>query len=98
MGIKTAKTDRFLRDIFAYFSIVIFVLWVSSVIESFIPLDSRWLMLASQAFFVIKVTFVAGLIVVPILLFLKDPLLIRIGLVTILIILIRVLLVAGTYE
>lgn len=92
MNIKHSKTETFLNNVFIYFSVMIFVLWISSVIESFVPLDSRWLIITLQALFVIKITFILGLLLIPLLLFFKNPLIIRIGLAVVLIILICILL------
>ena len=51
MNITDAKIVAFLKTVFIYFFVMISVLWTSSVIESFIPLDSRWLIIIVQAFF-----------------------------------------------
>jgi hypothetical protein len=80
---------------FIYIAVMVFVLWISSVIESFVPPGSGWLIIILQAFFVIKVTLILGLLLIPLLLFFKNPLIIGLGSAAILIILIRLLVMSN---
>ena len=45
------------KIVFVYLAVVVFILWVCSVIESFIPCSWKWFLAAMQIFFIIKVTF-----------------------------------------
>jgi len=87
-----SKSILFLETVLTYIAVMVFILWICSVIESFVPMGSKWLIIVLQAFFVIKVTLVLGLLLIPLLLFFKNPLIIRIGLVVVLIILISILI------
>ncbi len=51
------------KTVFAYLAVVVFILWVCSVIESFIPCNWKWFFIAVQVFFVIKIAFFVSILI-----------------------------------
>ena len=92
MMTRESLVVRFLKYLYFYVAGMVFVLWISGVIESFVPVDSEWLTITLQALFVVKITCIVGLLLVPLLVFIRTLIGIGIGLLTVLIILIAVLI------
>lgn len=51
------------KTLFAYLAVVVFILWVCSVIESFIPCDWKWFLVTARVFFVIKIAFLVSILI-----------------------------------
>lgn len=86
-----------LKEMLNYLVVMISVLWILSVIESFIPPNTIWVIAVVQFSFVIKVTFVVGILLVPLFWFFKNPWIIRIGLVICLLIILSLVLITPPY-
>lgn len=92
MNKNGSRMRLFLNRMLVYLAVMIFMLWICSVIESFIPYNSRWVIVTVQAFFVIKVTFIVGMLLLPLVFISRDPFFFKIGFVVVLTLLIGILL------